>query len=56
MTKYIDPPGGIPGVSDEGNAEGNAERVCPNTDTEIHIQELALRAENQHENLQWQII
>ena len=31
--------------------EGNAERVCPTTDTEINIQELTLRAENQHENL-----
>ena len=37
-------------------SEGNAERVCPITDTEIHIQELTLRAENQHENLLWQII
>ena len=26
-------------------------RVCPTTDTEINIQELTLRAENQHENL-----
>ena len=31
--------------------EGNAERVCPTTDTEINIQELTLRAENQHEKL-----
>ena len=36
--------------------EGNAERICPTTDTEINIQELTLRAENQHENLRWQII
>ena len=31
--------------------EGNAERVRSDTDTEIHIQELTLRDENQHENL-----
>ena len=37
-------------------AEGNAERVCPNTDTEIQIQELILLAENQLKNLRWQII
>ena len=32
--------------------EGIAERVCPITDTDINIQELTLRAEKQHENLQ----
>ena len=36
--------------------EGNAERVRPTTDTEINIKELTLQAENQHENLRWQII
>ena len=30
---------------------GNAERVYFTMDTEIHIQELTLRADNQHENL-----